>query len=65
MKLTFEYNDDEKHIVKWCLFKCATFLGTNDGENDPIEYKNKVSISNVWNIPLKFQELFMNSLNGG
>lgn len=50
MKITFEYNDDEKHIVSWCLFKCSAIVGTNDGDEDPIEYKNKVSISNVYQL---------------
>ena len=58
MRITFEYNDDEMHLVKWCLFKCCTLLGCNDGEKGPIEYENKVSISNVWEIPIQFKELF-------
>ena len=58
MKITFEYNDDENHIVKWCLYKCATILGCNDGDKDPIEYEHKISISNVWEIPIKFKDIF-------
>lgn len=57
MRLTFEFNDDENHLVKWCLFKCVSYLGCNDGEKDPIEYKHKRSITNVYQIPLIFPEI--------
>jgi len=58
MRITFEFNDDEMHLVKWSLFKLVSLLGCNDGEKDPIEYKHKRSISNILDIPIQFQELF-------
>ena len=64
MKLTFEYNDDEKHLVKWCLFKCASLLGCNNGDKDPLKYEHKVSISNVWEIPIQFQKIIKENLEG-
>lgn len=45
MKLTFEYNDDESHLVRWSLLKMGGILQPN--EKDPIQYKHKLIISNV------------------
>lgn len=55
MRLTFEYNDDERHMVKWILAKVLPYLGYMNDLN--INYQNKTSLSNVWEIPEKFKDL--------
>ena len=55
MRITFEWNDGEEHMIKWCLFKYASYIGSH--EETKIEYKHKAIISNVWEIPKKFTEL--------
>lgn len=62
MRITFEYNDDELHLVKWVLFRAVSVLGCNDGDKDPIKYQHKRSISNVLDIPIQFKDVIMKEI---
>ena len=50
MKITFEFNNDEKHLVSYCIRKCIEILGCSDGNEDPFEYEYKRTISNVFRL---------------
>ena len=62
MKITFEFNDNEIHLVKWCFCKCAELLGTF-GDNE-IEHQHKRVLSNIINIGEFASELLTKTKEG-